>query len=589
MSVGKPLRGGFLGLLLMVVFAAQPFSFGAPGIEEVVQELNAKGENLEGDACIRHADQYVKLIKDDGIKPADKAYVLRECMRYLGRVFNARRLDQCLPKAREVFALYRGDIVGADPAAEGGMVQSYASFLGFEVARDHAQLAEGLAFIDAHEKFFNADLANPRADLSRAGFLRAAEDREGALEYTEKYLAVAENPDPYAYSIITWACRGSNRPDKLLLSVTATMKQTGNLSDVAVRNAQALAQVWNSGEVDEAKALELLPLFAHEAEATAILLAAAANRKLQTGDMESALAYGRLRYAVAPLDEAPAAMEFVARCLTGLDMSADRADSYWEYQKHGPAGPDGKAGTGDDQKDVLADIGNPLPAEIVSALETRLKAMLPTGPTVYETLRSRGVVCLALGRSRDALRSFKSAYDAASIAQVNEGSALVPRSLKALDGTVVRANAYLSFQQSGPPGPDRKVGTADDLADPLAGEDLPPLDPEVRGALEKIVRKGGQNAAASCQAGSACLALGEYENGLNRFRAAYVMSEPGEAQARAVEGMAAAIKAFDGNVLRANRYLLFQKHGSKGPDGKAGTDDDMENPFPAILREIKGR
>ena len=41
------------------------------------------------------------------------------------------------------------------------------------------------------------------------------------------------------------------------------------------------------------------------------------------------------------------------------------------------------------------------------------------------------------------------------------------------------------------------------------------------------------------------------------------------------EGIAAAIKAFDGTALRAKRYLLFQKHGAAGPDGQAGTGDDI--------------
>ena len=41
----------------------------------------------------------------------------------------------------------------------------------------------------------------------------------------------------------------------------------------------------------------------------------------------------------------------------------------------------------------------------------------------------------------------------------------------------------------------------------------------------------------------------------------------------------ASIKAIDGHVLRANQYLLYQKHGEAGPDGAKGTDDDLTDPL----------
>jgi tetratricopeptide (TPR) repeat protein len=48
-----------------------------------------------------------------------------------------------------------------------------------------------------------------------------------------------------------------------------------------------------------------------------------------------------------------------------------------------------------------------------------------------------------------------------------------------------------------------------------------------------------------------------------------------------VDYIADILKRMDGSIARANRFLDFVKFGTVGPDGKAGTDDDTVNPFPA--------
>ena len=48
---------------------------------------------------------------------------------------------------------------------------------------------------------------------------------------------------------------------------------------------------------------------------------------------------------------------------------------------------------------------------------------------------------------------------------------------------------------------------------------------------------------------------------------------------RAITDVAVAIKAQDVDTVRANQYLLYQKYGPKGEDGRPGTDDDLVNPL----------
>ena len=52
---------------------------------------------------------------------------------------------------------------------------------------------------------------------------------------------------------------------------------------------------------------------------------------------------------------------------------------------------------------------------------------------------------------------------------------------------------------------------------------------------------------------------------------------------QAIMDVAMAIRAVDGHVLRANRYVLYQKHGAAGPDGRTGTDDDLTDPLADML------
>ncbi|MFW6107640.1 MAG: hypothetical protein ACOC70_00435, partial [bacterium] len=76
------------------------------------------------------------------------------------------------------------------------------------------------------------------------------------------------------------------------------------------------------------------------------------------------------------------------------------------------------------------------------------------------------------------------------------------------------------------------------------------------------------------------LSAGRYKEGLDLMRRAYGLSDvDAKSLQRAISDVAVAIKAVDGHIFRANRYLVYQKYGKAGPDKKVGTEDDLTDPL----------
>ena len=574
---------GVLGVLVLwlsipahVLAASQPAAPSAQG--RIIKTYN-EGKKLRGQEAVKFADEFLALANDPKLLPRDKVFALEWGIYFCNC---NKKIDGACAKAHEIFEAYRRDLVGKSPTSEKKLVYAYVSeILGAELAKDGNRLGEFLKVIDENEKTLNFGPDKVCADLCRGQLYLSAREWEKATGLLEGYVASSTTPDPQVYGDISQAYLALKRPQEAVAALTAGMKRF-EADPTSIKKLTPMLRY-----VDESQVVDILPYCVRDGATADSVLAGIAQRTLQSGNVNGALAYAKLCYSTAPIEGSTAAMELVAKCLTAVDMDPTKATQFLQFQKYGVAGEDGKVGTADDCRDDLASIPNPLPAHVTAALEDRLKGMIPAAGSIYTILRDRGAIYLVMGKSKEALRSFRSAYDAASIAEVKEGSALVPRALKSLDGTVVRANAYLLYQKHGPNGPDGQRGTADDINDPLADDILPELPQDVQNALLAITANKAQTVAAYQQRGFAWLALGEYEKGLDQLRGAFVFAAQGKGQAEAIEGIAAAIKAFDGHVLRANQYLLFQSHGANGPDKKLGTEDDLANPFPAILKEIK--
>jgi len=155
---------------------------------------------------------------------------------------------------------------------------------------------------------------------------------------------------------------------------------------------------------------------------------------------------------------------------------------------------------------------------------------------------------------------------------------LVAQILKKADGDInKRVRAFLEYQRYGKPGKDGQAGTADDLQDPLAAVPLPKAEP--LGKLDDLLARTDPLDAHLRM--SLCMQHRRFDMALVEAMAAY-RAATDEKLADPIYAVATALKAMDGDLLRANRYLMFQQAGPAGKDGRPGTGDDLADPLQGI-------
>jgi len=145
---------------------------------------------------------------------------------------------------------------------------------------------------------------------------------------------------------------------------------------------------------------------------------------------------------------------------------------------------------------------------------------------------------------------------------------------------------FLEYQKFGPLGPDGKPGTGDELINPL-DKVAAPKEPELVKFAQAAIAKA--ELLSSTSRGRLWMLAGDYPRALREFMSAYGLAsfETGKSKGssritQATGDIASALKAIDGHVHRANRFLRHQRYGPAGEDGKPGTEDDLTNP----LREL---
>lgn len=145
----------------------------------------------------------------------------------------------------------------------------------------------------------------------------------------------------------------------------------------------------------------------------------------------------------------------------------------------------------------------------------------------------------AAARRPDALQWAKANYDICDLAQINRAIDVVTRAFRATDGNIVRANAFIDHQ---------KTGEGDN---PLAGTAVPPA----------LLARLGENDLANVPSVTRIrllIAKGDFPAALDAAKTEYATASR-ENLSRAVDRIAAVLKAHDGNVLRANAYIQSQK------------------------------
>jgi tetratricopeptide (TPR) repeat protein len=155
------------------------------------------------------------------------------------------------------------------------------------------------------------------------------------------------------------------------------------------------------------------------------------------------------------------AVKQTAEMLKAIDNSLARANQLIQFQRFGPAGEDGKGGL----TSPLAEIGylqNP-------QRDKALAAMREKAGDSAAAMRLRAYSYMYCGQPKQALRCFLDAFGRCSMEEFQRyGDELVLVGVRALRGHPVGLEEFYTFVNYGPPGPDGKSGTGDDLQDPFA-------------------------------------------------------------------------------------------------------------------------
>jgi len=198
-------------------------------------------------------------------------------------------------------------------------------------------------------------------------------------------------------------------------------------------------------------------------DAQKLLVQASMEQRL--GDQ--ALAAAKVLYGAAPNSEKEIteAVNLVMQALKQKYRSIALANEFVLFQANGPAGADGKKGTEDDTTDPLAAVQWTPPAEIETLFERTLKDL----PEDFAGRRWRGYLYLYWGKPGEALKEFVARYDACPLEQkaIDQCIDDVVVALKAHCGHTLAGEQFMDYQKYGPKGKDGKLGTEDDLQDPI--------------------------------------------------------------------------------------------------------------------------
>jgi|GEM_PF-4350243 len=211
------------------------------------------------------------------------------------------------------------------------------------------------------------------------------------------------------------------------------------------------------------------------------------------GQKSEALAASYLKFIMtsgANSDDTVGALNGVLEMLRLKDGTDRRVNLFVLYQRFGPRGSDGKAGTDDDLRNPMAGEWLKLEANIRQGLQERIDRWAVSN----ERLADSAYAHLYLGNKKKALRSFQRGFALAPATNQQMANAIADLEigLKAATGNLPSAERLHKFLNHGPDGPDGKSNTDDDLTDPVA-EVLNSLPDTVKMEGDREVRDGEVN------------------------------------------------------------------------------------------------
>ncbi len=196
-------------------------------------------------------------------------------------------------------------------------------------------------------------------------------------------------------------------------------------------------------------------------------------------------------------------------------------------------------------------------------------------------------VLMAARRYPEACREAKVLMDICGSRNLQTAVAKTSLVLKAADGNLVRANAFLEYQKFLRPGPDGKLGTNDDLANPLAQVELPP-DPARDQGFQKAIDACPKSWDGAVTRARLFRCWDRPQDALRELKQAFALA-PMEAQPlqQVTDETVEVLLLLAGDPDVGRRFVDFQKFGSAGPDRKPGTPDDLKNPVDECLASLQ--
>jgi hypothetical protein len=343
------------------------------------------------------------------------------------------------------------------------------------LCKDLDKPVEGIALYGQAEATYGGRLPAAGADALRR-MASAYETRaENPLRAAEAYRMLA---DKYA-SVLDDRARSethrkavecfmkAKRPGE---AIASARKAEATLTDVAAK-AQFAAQqaevLLGIGKPAEARTVCLRLLCEYPLERSPCRAALATIVKTYRAQEKWAEALGAARTSYdAAGDEKSirSAAQTVAQAFLTADGNLRRANEFLTYQRYGPAGPDGKAGTDDDVKvNHVAKIKYPAFGAVA---DRQFQAAIDAQVDTFEGHRAKGYLYVYWGRPKQAASQFLRAFKAAKLPDVPAAAQeLVLVGIKAHTASLAKLQGVFEYVNYGPKGKSGK----EELPDPFAG------------------------------------------------------------------------------------------------------------------------
>lgn len=246
------------------------------------------------------------------------------------------------------------------------------------------------------------------------------------------------------------------------------------------------------------------------------------------------------------------------------------------------------------------------PAEMVLAVEDNGTRF--SWPLQHGRARGRVIRFMDEGKRNEALGAAKMQFVLCPTDDVSIEAAVmsVSEALEALDGDRTRAEAFAVFVRLGPAGPDSKLGTGDDLTDPLADVSLqaPTRQPAYYQALDRTLdaraavgedwqarwyetekifaRLDGARIDDALELTVSLLAVSVKLPAAN-VDGNWELQRNQDILDRINAALGAAYRAKNGTVAGLDEFVAacgkYARYGPAGQDGRMGTDDDLAVPL----------